>query len=275
MVLACATSMGTQVQHFLKSFENHAGWDARIIGMGMKWDSYRTKMACYRDALKQMDRRQVVVCLDAYDALCVRDSAGLLETFYSYGAPVVVGYEPLCCFTLYNRFFQIGCCPNIDEWKAFHKIPRKEPIYVNSGCIVGYASEIHAMMDWILAYTGFTIRDDQIGVGMYMNAFPQKVWLDLDNRLVFNDNFGRRLPIKETGKGRVEVDLPHRPFFLHFPGIKYVYKKNNYQTICSALLGVEAPLHETVRDGGHHVYLYTGVFLALLAWVLFVIYRKK
>lgn len=267
-VFACATNKNAQVRQFLESFHAHAGWDVRIVGMGLGWGSYRTKMGCYRDALRDVSKKQVVVCLDAYDALCIQGSAGFLDTFYSCGTPILVGYEPLCCFTLYNRFFQFGCCPDIGKWKAYHTIPRTDPIYVNSGCIVGYAGEIYHMMDWILNYPPFSIQDDQVGVGLYMNEFPHKVKLDLDNRVVFNDNFGERLPVQVRGKDRLEIGLPHKPFFLHFPGIKYRDHKTNYQTICSVLLGVETPLHETVRKKTQYFTISMVVVVVVLLFIL-------
>lgn len=272
-VFACATSKNAQVRQFLESFHAHSGWDVRIVGMGKGWGSYRTKMGCYRDALRGVNREQVVVCLDAYDAVCIRDSDGFLETFYSHKTPILVGYEPFCCFTLYNRFLQVGCCPDIGKWKAYHKIPRTDPIYVNSGCIVGYAGEICHMLDWILNYPAFPIWDDQVGVGIYMNEFPHKVKLDIDNWVVFNDNFGERLPVRATDKDSVEIGLPHKPFFLHFPGIKYRHKKTNYQTICSVLLGREVPLHETVLQKKHPYFFY--IFILMVVIVLLFILLKN
>lgn len=269
-VFACATNKNTQVHQFLESFNAHSGWDVRIVGIGEGWRSYRTKMGCYRDALREVNKEQVVVCLDAYDAVCIQDSRGFLETFHSYGTPILVGYEPFCCFTLYNRLLQVGCCPDIGQWKSYHKIQQHDPIYVNSGCIVGYAGEVYHMLDWILNYPHFSIRDDQVGVGIYMNESPHKVKLDLENRVVFNDNFGERLPVRIIENNRLEIGLPHKPFFLHFPGIKYRDKKTNYQTICSVLLDKEIPLHETIPKTNHH---YT--FYLLVIVVLFYILLKN
>ena len=273
-VFACATNRSVQVQHFFKSFEQHSGWDVHIVGMGLKWESYRTKMKSYRDALRQVHKKQVVVCLDAYDAICIRDSAGFLDTFYKYNTPILVSYEPLCAFTIYNRFFQSGCCPNIDKWKMFHQISLSEPIYVNSGCIVGYAGEIYKMFDWILEYKGFSIRDDQVGVGLYMNEFPHNVKLDLEDRFVFNDNFGERLQLRVLENNEVEIDLPNKPYFLHFPGIKYRPNTTNYETVCSALLGVKVPLHETILHKRSFP-IYIPLFLIVVLLVMFLIYRKK
>ena len=274
-VFACATNRSVQVQNFFKSFEQHSGWDVHIVGIGLKWESYRTKMKSYRDALRQVHKKQVVVCLDAYDAICIRDSAGFLDTFYKYNTPILVSYEPLCAFTIYNRFFQFGCCPNIDKWKMFHHISLSEPIYVNSGCIVGYAGEIYKMFDWILQYKSFSIRDDQVGVGLYMNEFPQNVKLDLEDRFVFNDNFGERLQLTVLENNQVEINIPNKPYFLHFPGIKYRSHTTNYETVCSALLGVQVPLHETIDLHKGSSYIYIALFFIVVFLVMFLIYRKK
>lgn len=273
-VFTCATNETAQVQNFLKSFGCHAGWDVRVVGMGLKWVSFRTKMECYRDAIRQANKKDVVVCLDAYDAFCIRDSEGFLETFYKYNTPILIGYEPLCAFTLYNRFFQTGCCPNIDKWKQFHHIPLSEPIYVNSGCIVGYAGEIYKMFDWILGFKEFSIQDDQVGVGLYMNEFPHNAQLDLEDRIAFNDNFGERLKIRHSTDDKIEIDLPHKPYFLHFPGIKYRTHTTHYEILSSALLGVEIPLHETIYTRSFYMYI-IGICFVVVVLVLVLIHRKK
>ena len=273
-VYACATKENTQVKNFLQSFKLHDGWDLHLVGMGLKWNTFRTKMECYRSSLQQVHPDEIVVCLDAYDAVCVSDSRHFQETFFSYQTSILIGYEPECCFTLHNRFFQIGCCPNIDKWKHFHGISTKDAFYVNSGCIVGYAGEIYKMFEWILNYPTFPIKDDQVGVGMYMNEFPSKVKLDLDRKFVFNDNFGENLHFKMVGKNQIEIDIPYKPFFIHFPGIKYMFKETNYQILCSMMLDKHIPLHETIhRDFTIHFYCILGIFVIVL--VLFMIHRKK
>jgi hypothetical protein len=231
-------------------------------------------MECYRDALRQVHKKQVVVCLDAYDAVCISDSVGFLETFYKYNTPILISCEPFCYLTIYNRFFQFGCCPNIDKWKIYHEIDLSEPIYVNSGCIVGYAGEIYKMFDWILEYKGFSIRDDQVGVGLYMNEFPHKVQLDLEDRFVFNDNFGERLQLRVLENNQIEIGLPNKPYFLHFPGIKYRPDTTNYETVCSALLGIEVPLHETIHPKVFF-YIYILIFFIVVLLIMFLIHRKK
>lgn len=271
-VFTCATNETAQVQNFLKTFDCHVGWDVHVVGMGLKWESFRTKMKCYRDALRNVNKKQVVVCIDAYDAICLRDSVGFLDAFNQYNTPILISYESFCYFyNIYNRFFQLGNCPNIDKWKQFHQIPLSEPIYVNSGCIIGYAGEVYKMFDWILK---ISIRDDQVGVGMYMNEFPQNVRLDLEDRLVFNDNFGKRLQIQVLENNQIQMDLLHKPYFIHFPGIKCVSQTTNYETICLALLGVEVPLHETLYPRSLFIYI-IGICLVLVLLVLFLIYRKK
>jgi hypothetical protein len=274
-VYACATTKGTQVSHFLKSFSQFEGWDVHVVGMGLKWETFRTKMKCYRDALRHVNKKKVVVCLDAYDAVCFRDSAGFLDHFCAYRTPILVSYEPFCCFTLYNRFFQTGCCPNIDKWKNFHQVSLSDPIYVNSGCIIGYAGEIHKMFDWILNYKKFSIIDDQVGVGLYMNEFPEKVKLDLQDKLIFNDNFGERLQLQSLEDAQVLIGSPTRPYFLHFPGIKYRQEITNYETICSLLLDEDIPLHDTVKHNISSAYLPYITLVVVVVVVLFLVHRRK
>jgi hypothetical protein len=144
----------------------------------------------------------------------------------------VIGYEKnKNCFAIYNKYIKIGACPSISEWKKFHHV--QKDVHVNSGCIIGYAGEIYKMFHWILNYKEFTIYDDQIGVGFYMNKFPQKVQLDLEENFVVNDMFGSDHHIEEVG-GIIMIDGKRKnSYFLHFPALRYIFNpihqsKNNY-----------------------------------------------
>lgn len=231
VVLACATDeKDSRVMNFVKSFERHKGWDLRIVGSGMEWRPFRTKMECYCEALAIIPPRQVVVCLDAYDVLCMRDSHNLVQDFLSCKVPIVVGMEESCLFTMYNRYVRIGVCPSIDRWKIHHGYDKDEAIHVNSGCIVGYSGEILRMFQWVLSYEGFPIDDDQIGAGFYMDSFPERVQLDTKERFVVNHNAvtkGDKHRIIMSN-GRITVDnrrVP--PYFLHFPGTQCAHTKTS------------------------------------------------
>lgn len=274
IILACATHYNPRLNNFNSSFENHVGWDVRILGMGRKWKSFRTKMELYRDFLKKMDSNQIIVCLDAYDVFCIKDSHHFIQEFLFYQAPIIIGYETKTCFTIYNKYIKIGVCPSIHKWKKFHNI--QKDIYVNSGCIVGYAGEIYKMFDWILNYQEFIIYDDQIGVGFYMNNFPHKVQLDIYEKFVINDTFGSTYKIdKINGIIQIDDDKTKNPYFLHFPGLMYIKNhtkyKNNYYLTSYYLMNDETYFNtETIHYQNKKQQL---SIMVLLLFIVFYIYK--
>lgn len=277
IVLACATDYIPQVHYFEKSFQIYDGWDVRIVGLGSKWESFRTKMISYKKALQNIDANQVVVCLDAHDAICVQDSTGFIEHFLYYQAPIVVGCEKDCPFSIHNRFIQYGCCPNIDKWRRFHKMDMRNLMYVNSGCIVGYAGELYQMFAWILDHKDFYVKDDQAGVGFYMNEFPHKVKFDIQNRLVYNDKIGRGMKIETSPEGGLKIPLPHLPYFLHFPGIRNIYYRTNYEKVCSHVLGMDEYIY--LNDKRNRIYrwclpIITTFFLVIMVLIYYALFMR-
>lgn len=270
-VITCATEYNPQVSYLKKSFDLCDGWCVHIVGLGMKWEGFRTKMKCYSNALQSFDKDTMIVCLDAYDSICIKDSTGFMDDFLSFDSPIVVGFEPLCAYSIYNRFLQLGCCPDITKWKKNHNISTSDKIYVNSGCIVGYAGEIRKMFDWILNYTGFTVKDDQIGVGLYMNEFPQKIKLDTDNKLVFNDNFGGHLKINTQDPSKLHIDLQTTPYFIQFPGIRSIPHTTNYEVLCSFLLDIKAKKHKMLVDRKLVLIILSRICIVVL--LLFIVYH--
>lgn len=277
-VFACATKATPRLEVLRKSMDLYEGWGLCVLGEGKEWKSFRTKMECYRDALRITKKDQVVVCLDAYDAICVRDSHQLKEDFLSFDTPILIGYENVSSFTIYNKYVKIGVSPSISKWKKYHNIDLSEKIFVNSGCIVGYAGEICKMFDWILNYRHFEIDDDQIGVGYYMNKFPHKVKLDVESKICLNDNYGNNYKVR-VHDHRLHVMSRHVPYFIHFPGIRYVdpFKQTNYDLVAPFIVGkYEQSMNhdDRNRDRRRNRFLLL-LFVMLVVLVFFMLFRKK
>jgi len=271
-VFTCATHSNKNLENFKNSFNLYKGWDVRVLGLGSEWESFRTKMTFYRKGLKDVDEDQIVVCLDAYDVLCIKDSTDFIDLFLSYKIPIMIGCEITSCFTIYNKYLQIGCCPNIEKWKRFHNLQDK--IYVNSGCIIGYAGEIFKMFDWILKYNDFVIQDDQIGVGFYMNEFPHKVKLDIKNDFVFNDTLGNSIKLRQEEE-KLELDIPKKPYFIHFPGEKRMHTPTNYDKISSFMLDVDIDVERRKNIRVKKYFIYVLIVIIILCCFFFLMYRKK
>lgn len=271
-VLVCATERNKRVEILEKSFQRHRGWDLRVLGVGRKWESFRTKMECYCEELRRISPDQIVVCLDAYDAVCARDSSGFEAEFKKFRVPIVAGYEPVAVFTIYNKYVRIGVSPDIKKWKAHHEINAND-VYVNSGCIVGHAGEVLGMWEWVLGHQEFTIYDDQIGVGYYMNGFPDKVKLDTESRIVWNDNFLHHSRVAMSDDElRVHGGPARTPYFIHFPGLKMSYHPHadRYRKVSAFVVGDDSLLQEDVVVGTDRWWLVPLIVVVVLVVVLVV-----
>lgn len=246
-VLVVATERNKRVELLERSFLAHKGWDLRVLGVGQKWESFRTKMELYCQELRRIKPDQVVVCLDAYDAVCARDSDGLIDTFRKLDAPVVAGYESVAVPTIYNKWIRVGMAPAIDKWKAHHNISARG-VFVNSGCVVGGAGDVLNVWEWILAYEEFAIDDDQIGVGCYMNEFPEKVKLDTGSRIVWNDHMFYNTKMEERGDKLIVPEPEEVPYFIHFPGLKGQKggHADRYRKVAAFVVGDDSIMGEDV-----------------------------
>lgn len=255
-VITCATQKNQYLDNFQASFKKQEGWDVHVLGIGKKWKSFQTKMQCFHDFFKTVDKKQLVVCLDAYDVLCIRSSKDFRKNFLSYQVPIVVGYETACLFTItiYNRYNLRGNCPSIETWKTYHHMEKEKNIHVNSGCIIGYAGELEKLFDWILKQN---INDDQMGVGFYMNHFPHKVQLDIAQKLIVNDICAKTYSVEHDPDGQIRMDGKY-PYFVHFPSMRDSPFQNNYYWIT----------HHLLQDDTYFKKKQTIISNMLLLWIL-------
>jgi hypothetical protein len=176
-----------------------------ILAFGEKWQGWRQRMTFYRNAALAHaattgNDHSVLVFMDAYDALCMKTTQeDLLSRFHSFQTPIVVGLEKNCG----------GNCQRLDGWFEHHAsefgAERPKNQYVNAGLIIGECMELAILYQWILDQ-GF--KDDQLGMGHYINAFPHLFGLDFENQLFFT--------MSEEGPSE---SIPSHTPFVHIPGI--------------------------------------------------------
>lgn len=100
-----------QIEIFRKSFDAHHGWGVCVLGL----DTECSMMECYMDALRITDKKRVVVCMDAKNTSCARDSTDFIKDFLSCDTPILIA-----------------------NWNN-----KKDGF-----CIVGYAGDICNMFEW-------------------------------------------------------------------------------------------------------------------------------
>lgn len=215
-IYSFATHNTSGLVNFKNSISTFDGWNLEIIGTGMKWEGFITKIKIFIKKLRDdfnSNKNYLTILLDGYDVLCIKNADGFKEKFDKFFPnKIVIGYETLC-----NKNFN---CHVPKNWQKYHNEQKK---YANSGCIFGYTKNLYEMCNWIMNNLNkYKFIDDQIAISYYMDAFPDKIKLDINNIFVYNDNWATsgKIDCKES---MVKIkNLKNQPYFIHFPGfMKY------------------------------------------------------
>ena len=81
------------------------GYKYRIIGHGLKWENFMTKIRTCYDYIKTVPDNSIICIIDAYDVLACDTPQNLLNKFLSFNKNIVVGAENACggnCVELTN-----------------------------------------------------------------------------------------------------------------------------------------------------------------------------
>jgi hypothetical protein len=190
------------------------GWEHIIIGKGVVWKGWVTRMQTIVDFMKTLPTDEICVLCDAFDVMCLRGSEGFDVDFDTFQKDIVVSAEAVC---------GPGNCHFPERWWQVHELKRDiQDRYCNAGLIAGKSVALKEMFEWILEqqYT-----DDQKGVGNFMDAFESKIHLDYEHRLFFNDGYAKSdytmLDNRELRLNASEVVI--KPYFIHFPGMNVIH----------------------------------------------------
>lgn len=260
-IVSFANKNSSGLVNFKNSVRRYKGWELEIVGMGMKWEGWITRMETYRKiAQNERDPERLLVFIDGFDVICLRDSHGFLEHFHSTRKKFVFGSETTCL-----------------EWINCHKPKnwqKKNQIwgdYVNGGCVISKAKDAAFLWGWCIEQ-GHT-RDDQVALAHFMDRYPEDVMLDTDSTFVHNDNFGTRTPITIVDNKLSIQDSSKNPYFIHFPGLQF-YASNplrmdagitpkNYLTVIQLVLKDEAITEIAVHRPS--ILIFRTIFYVILA----------
>lgn len=190
--------------NFIRSLKKF-GYDYAIIGNGIKWENFMTKIRECLKYIKTLNPHQLVAIVDAYDVMATGPSDEFIAKYKSYGKPLVVGSETYC---------GSNCIP-LDSFWITDKRPNLQ--YANGGFYVGPAWKVSQLFNFMLTLgTG----DDQEALCTYINNYSEEVALDTKAKLVGNItqfDFGHLDFHAE--KGRIYHKLTNEyPLFIHTPG---------------------------------------------------------
>lgn len=181
-------------------------YDYEIIGKGIKWTGFMTKINGYLNHVSKMHPDQIVAIVDAYDVLACGPSSEFISKYRSYNKSLVIGSETFC---------GTNCIPVDNWWKYNSSISKGKLQYLNSGFCVGTAKSLKKALNYMIE---LNIDDDQEALCKYVNKYPKEVALDINGFLVANItqlDFGS-LDFKD---GKIYNKLTgNNPLFVHIPG---------------------------------------------------------
>jgi hypothetical protein len=92
-----------------------------------------------------------------------------------------------------------------------------QPVFLNSGMIMGPAEHLSAMFEEMISYTNVQ-KDDQLAACRYCIEHLDKVDLDIENHIFRNKNVIRE-KLEDEG-------TPDGPAIIHFPGMRDENQQN-------------------------------------------------
>jgi hypothetical protein len=145
-----------------------------------------------------------------------------MTAYKSLQSDFVVSMELFCHTTLDDVTTPMPLCtPLTKYWAHYGQIEWPLRKYVNSGLVCGKAG---AILEWLQFSLDGKYEDDQTPLGVYMNAYPDRVYADIDRVLLHSSTFGKNGG--QYDMNRQKHDAPtfaeifgRDSFFLHFPGL--------------------------------------------------------
>ena len=225
-------------EFFIKTLENNR-WNYKLIGEGDKWEGFITKIISCSKELGTLPEGQIVVLSDSRDVVCVRSPKAFIDGFNSFNKDIVVSMELFCDGFIdeLDNCEHVQCTPLTKYWKH-HKIthlPSRK--FVNAGLICGKAIALKTMLDWVI---NNNYNDDQLGIGNYINNFPDRVALDTEADILHTSCAGVNacmfsIHVQKRDSPSLMELFGRGAFFLHIPGIINKGQKMVYNSVCNII----------------------------------------
>lgn len=247
-------SVATHLNRWSKDWEDSAeqlGYDFKVLGVGVPWTGFGTKMQVLLDYITSVDPDDLIVLTDCYDVIMVGSPEELENKFKAANRPIIMGAEKLC---------SLNC-----EKKAAQTCgATKKNKHVNTGFMMGKAKDLAEAITYANEQGN---GDDQLGAGRFWMAHCDKVHLDSEQEFVANIYTINELQVG-GGKRFMTKHTSQYPVVLHMPGMYNDLGKRS-TIIRSAVL----PSHVPASKGYYlkmyvaHIYKYMWNPVYVGAWL--------
>ena len=210
-------------RRFVETLENNK-WQYHILGEGEIWKGFAYRMATYKNFLNTLHPNKIVVVSDAHDVYCLKNPDCLISEFKNFNKGMIVGLELFAENSLvYDKnkdYFQVTWLGPYFKHNNIDYNQLLKP-FVNAGLIIGYAKDIINFYEWSL---NNDYKDDQLALGAYMNAFPDKVYADLNSDMLHTTtafiNCGIQSRKQFYDSPCLNQFIGQSSYFIHIPNIK-------------------------------------------------------
>ena len=227
-VFLYADKMKPTAVALLNSLKKHK-YSYEFIGLGKPWEGWIARAKEYISAAQRYRAQNggdaIMILLDAYDVICIKDSDKLYKSYMEHprDKQVIFGAERNCHTTMCNK--------NILDWYDYNNIEggksainaqmntwgdnnehlwsSEKPVFTNNGTIMGTADGLEFLFTEIIK-TG--IPDDQLAGGHVFTANFHMFDIDFEEKF-FRNRF------RELDK-RPDEGTDGGPAFLHFHGMR-------------------------------------------------------
>lgn len=243
---------------YLETLEKNK-WNYKLIGVGEKWNGYMSKMIGYTKELaerfenkeEEEARNRIYVVTDARDVLCLKSPENFAKIFESKNPngdnKLVVSMELFCDGNTNVPDDYVGKqCVSLKKYWDYHGVsPLPSRKFVNSGLICGKAEVLLDFYKFVLENRDLHKDDDQLALGLFMNAFPEKVAADVDAVLLHTCGAGVNAGIQDISAQSADAPslaeisgsgVGGGAFFLHIPGLVNIKGQQVYYDTVSKMM---------------------------------------
>lgn len=186
-----ATHWTPEFENCVSSLRFH-GYTYKVLGWGETWKGWKWRTKIQLDFLQSLKSNSVVVMMDAYDTLAVKNESELYQSFHAFNVPVLVSSE------WWPFGGNVGF---LGTWWKNQLLKQSSYKYCNAGCIMGYSQSLVPLYTHSNKYA-----DDQVGLADYMNSTYNLIHLDSSSQIFQTVNW-------------FDVNTPSpSAFFHHYPG---------------------------------------------------------
>lgn len=169
-VITIATERNRHLERLLASARQF-GIEVKILGEGKQYHNHNHKTEILLDYLSSIPAEEIVMYVDGYDCIFLRDLDYVQDTFEKYGHPLVMSTEQNfnCDAPLFKK---------LRYYLAYSK-GTKPYRFINAGNWIGRAGYTRSILSQVIEDGG----NDQSVLNIFFSKHPEAIRLDYNHEL--------------------------------------------------------------------------------------------